>query len=287
MEIRKPAWSSSSFLLYLGLFTILGSLTAAYAYLAAHYGNFAFVGWTLLMLAVLFVAAVALRPRSPWIAGGVFAYLTVTAWATFVGAVFHWWGWKVASRTAFGGWHWVEWALILLALVASVAALRAYKFPLLVLSICVLVWFLITDVVSGGGSWSAVVTLLIGLVYFFVGLGINRVYGFWVHVASASLVGGALLYWWHSSTADWWLIAVTGAIYIFVGTLVRRSVWTVYGAVGLLAAATHFSIDWTTGSFTFFTGPSHTWIPIVVAAVLGFLYVVLGLWAARRTAVAD
>jgi hypothetical protein len=57
----------------------------------------------------------------------------------------------------------------------------------------------------------------------------------------------------------------------------------VIGAAGLFGAAVHFSIDWTTGSFTFFMGPTKLWIPIVVAAVLGFLYVVLGLLAGRRT----
>jgi hypothetical protein len=177
--------------------------------------------------------------------------------------------------------------LLLIVLAATVAALRATKFPLLVISICTIVWFVVTDIISGGGSWSAVVTLLFGIAYFFAGLGINRVYGFWVQFAAAALVSGSLLYWWHSSTADWWLIAVAGVIYVGVGTLIRRSVWTVFGALGLLAAATHFSIDWTTGNFSFFTGPTRVWVPIVVAAALGFVYVVLGLWASRRTAVPD
>jgi hypothetical protein len=290
VAVLKPRWTSASFLLYLGLFTIVGAMAGAYGYLAGHYGSFAFVGWTLLMLAILLVLAVFLRRRGPWLAGGVFAYLAVAAFATFVGAVFEWWGWGGTGRNAtgpFDGWHWVLWLLLLIVLAATVAALRATKFPLLVISICTIVWFVVTDIISGGGSWSAVVTLLFGIAYFFAGLGINRVYGFWVQFAAAALVSGSLLYWWHSSTADWWLIAVAGVIYVGVGTLIRRSVWTVFGALGLLAAATHFSIDWTTGNFSFFTGPTRVWVPIVVAAALGFVYVVLGLWASRRTAVPD
>jgi hypothetical protein len=289
VDVLKPRWTSSSFLLYAGLFTIAGSMSGAYAYLASQYGNVAFVGWTLLMLAVLLVLAVGLRRRGPWIAGGVFAYLAVTAFGTFVGALFEWWGWGGTGKNtnnAFAGWHWVLWLVIVLVLAATLAALRATKFPLLVLSVCLLVYYLVTDIVSGGGNWSAVVTLFFGIVYFFVGLGINRVYGYWVQFASATLVSGTLLYWWHSSTADWWLIAVAGVVYVAIGTAVRRSIWTVYGALGLLAAATHFSIDWTTGNFSFFTGPTRVWVPILVAAVLGFLYVVLGLWASRRTPVA-
>jgi hypothetical protein len=288
MSVRKPRWDSGSFLLYLGLFTIAGAMSGAYSYLASQYGNFAFVGWTLLMLAILLVLAVFVRRRGPWLAGGVFAYLAVTAFAAFVGAVFEWWGWGGADKSTgpFDGWHWVLWLLLIIVLVATIAALRATKFPLLVISVCTIVWFLITDFLSGGGNWSAVVSLLIGIVYFFVGLAINRVYGFWVQFASATLVSGTLLYWWHSSTADWWLIAVAGVIWVATGTAVRRSIWTVYGALGLFAAATHFSIDWTTGNFSFFTGPSRVWVPILVAAALGFLYVLLGLWASRRTTVA-
>ena len=177
---------------------------------------------------------------------------------------------------------WVEWVLIVLVLAAAAVGLQRTRFPLFVLPIATLVWLLVTDVISGGGSWSAVVSLGFGLVYLLVALAVDRVYAFWLHVASGLLVGGALLYWWHSTTTDWWLLAIAGFVFIRIGTVLRRSSWAVIGAAGMLAAATHFSIDWTTGSFTFFTGPTKVWVPIVVAAVLGFLFVLFGLWAARR-----
>jgi hypothetical protein len=147
-------------------------------------------------------------------------------------------------------------------------------------TIAALGWFLVTDVVSGGGSWSAFVTLFVGFFYFLVALGLNRVYGFWMHVVSGLLVGGALLYWWHSSTADWWLLAVASVLFIAVGIAIARSSWAVIGALGLFAAAVHFSIDWASGGA--FGLPTKAWVPIVVAAALGFLFVVLGLWGARR-----
>jgi hypothetical protein len=290
VDVVKPRWTSSSFLLYLGAFTILGSMVGAYAYLASLYGDVAFVGWTVLVLAVLLVLAFGFRRRGAWLTGGLFAYLTVAAFGTFVAALLTWWGWGDAGNTdasPFHGWNWTVWLTIVLVLVASTASLRRYRFPLFVLTICVLVWFLVTDVVSGGGSWSAVVTLAFGFLYFFVGLATNRVYGFWVHVVAGGLVAGALLYWWHASTAGWWLLAAVSVLFVATGVGVRRSSWTVIGAIGLFAASTHFSIDWTTGSFTFFTGPTRVWVPIVVAAVLGFVYVALGLLAARRDATAE
>jgi hypothetical protein len=288
VDVLKPRWSSSTFLLYLGAFTILGSMIAAYAYLAAQYGSFAFVGWTLLMLAVLLVMAGGFHRRGAWITGGLFAYLTVAAFGTFVGAVFDWWGWSAGGGTgAFDGWHWSLWLLILLVLTAAGIAHDRTRFPLFVLPISLLIWFFVTDVISGGGSWSAVVTLGFGLLYLGVGVALDRIRGFWVHVASGLLVAGALLYWWRSSTAGWWAMAAVSVVFVFVGMAVRRSSWAVIGALGLWASATYFSIKWTIGHPTALIqeGPSgRAWIPIVVAAVLGFLYVVLGLIAARRSA---
>ena len=286
MDVLKPRWTTATFLLYLGAFTVLGAMTGAYAYLSNQYGNAAFVGWTLLMLAVLLALAVAFRRHSLWITGGLFAYLTVTAFGTFVGALFEWWGWGGGNdqNGPFDGWNWGEWALILVVLLATVVALRRTRFPLFVLSIATLIWLLVTDVLSGGGSWSAVVTLAFGLVYLLAALATNRVYGFWLHVASGLLIGGALLYWWHSTTTDWWLLAVAGFVFIRIGSVLRRSSWAVIGAIGLFAAAVHFSIDWANTGFLFFEGHGgpRVWAPILVIAVLGFLFVLLGLWAARR-----
>jgi len=280
VDVVKPRWSSSSFLLYAGAFVVLASATAAYAYLSTQFGEAAFAGWTLLMLVVLAALAVGLRDRGPWIAAGLFAYLTVSAFGTFVGALFTWWGWGGTSDTdVFDGWHWVTWLLVVLILVAATLALVLYRFPLLVLTIAVLFWYLVTDIVSGGSSWSAVVTLFVGLVYLGAGLASNRVYGFWLHVASGLLVGGALLYWWHSSTLDWWLLFAAGLVFIAIGRVTHRSSWTVLGALGMLGAAAHFAVDWTNGGLAFFMngGETRAWAPIVVFAVLGFLFVALGL----------
>jgi hypothetical protein len=284
VDVQKPRWTTSTFLLYTGAFAVLSAAGSAYAYLAAQYGSAAYVGWTLLMLAILLALARVLRP---WIAAGLFAYLAVTAFGTFVGALFEWWGWGggTAGGSPFHGWHWVEWLLIVIVVSASLAALRRTRFPLFVLPISLLVWFLVTDVVSGGGSWTAVVTLLFGGLYFLIGLAANRVYGFWLHVVGGGLVAGSLVYWWHSSTADWWLLAIASVVAILVGSAVRRSSWAVYGALGLFAAGVHFSIDWANTGLGFVFGRGEApriWVPIVVAAGIGFLLVLLGLRSWRR-----
>jgi hypothetical protein len=236
VDVRKPRWSSASYLLYLGAFTVLAAAGAAYAYLSSLYGDAAFVGWTLLMLAILLALAASFRSRGPWLAAGLFAYLSVAAFGTVVGALFTWWGWGGGSSNGspFHGWHWVLWLLILIVLAVSLAALRAYRFPLLVLPIALLLWFLVTDIVSGGGSWSA----------------------------------------------DWWLIVLSSVLFIAIGIATSRSSWAVIGSLGMFAAAVHFSIDWASGGA--FGLPTKAWVPIVVAAVLGFVFVALGLWGWRR-----
>jgi hypothetical protein len=283
VDVLKPRWTSATFLQYLGMFTVLAAATGAYAYLSLQYGDGAFVAWALLMLVVLAALGTVFRRRGAWIAAGLFAWLTVVAVGSFVAAVFAWWGWHTGGgANPFGGWHWSSWALSMIVIGTAATLLALTRFPLLVVPILVLAWYVVTDFVSGGGSWSAVVTLLIGLAYLGIGLVVNRVHGFWVEAVAGALVSIALLFWWHSSTVDFALLAAVGVLFIWLGVLISRSSWAVLGALGLIAAAVHFAIDWTTGSFTFFTGPTRLWVPIVVAAVLGFLFVALGLLAGRR-----
>src|SRR5438876_7457571 len=43
----------------------------------------------------------------------------------------------------------------------SFVALRIFRFPLLVFIAVAALWFFVTDVLSGGGNWSATVTLVV------------------------------------------------------------------------------------------------------------------------------
>lgn len=70
LDVLKPRWTSASFLLYLGVFTVLAAAAGAYAYLSAEYGDGAFVGWTLLMLVVLATLAFAFRRGGAWMRAG-------------------------------------------------------------------------------------------------------------------------------------------------------------------------------------------------------------------------
>lgn len=287
MEILKPRWSSSTFLVYAGALTVAGALTDALTYLASSYDDPAYAAWSLLVLAVLLALAVAWRERRP-LTAGVFAFVAVIAFGAFVGALWVWFGWGIGS-SPLRGFDVARLSAVLLIVLFAVAAVRRFRHPLLALPVAALSWFFVTDLISNGGNWSAVVTLVVGLVLLLVGatldVGLRRPYGFWVHAVAGLTIGGALIYWWHSGDWHWALVAIAGLVYIRVSSATGRSSWAVFGAIGLFAAATHFAIEWWHRSIPFLGGGGgapRDWVPPVVFAVLGFGYVALGAVVSRR-----
>jgi len=290
VAVLKPVWTTSSFLIYLGGLTVLGAALTALSYLADNYGDFAYVCWALLVLVVLEAVALGFRRRGFWLTAGIFGFATVLAFGAFVAALWKWFGWlpTLNGNSPFQGFHAGLLAFVLLVFLAAVASLPVYRFPLLMLIVTATWAFFVIDLISGGGNWSAVVALLTGLFYLAVGAGIDtgeqRPYGFWVHFAAAVLIGSALLYWWHSGDTHWALVAFFGFLYIGLGTVTRRSVWAVLGALGFLAATEHFASSWTKGGVQLGpTVPSRDWVPALVFAVVGFFFVALGIAAARRS----
>jgi hypothetical protein len=291
VQAGKPTWTSSSFLLYAGGLTVLVSAIYALSYLSDRYGDAAFVGWSALVMAVLALVAAGFRARGEWIAAGVFAVATVVSFGVFAGAVEAWWGWLPSREGGlFGGFHLGVLLLELLIVVAALVAIRVFRFPLLGAVAALVGWYFVTDVLSSGGNWSAVVTLLVGLVFLILGWRIDRgprqPYGFWLHAVAGLIVGGSLIFFWHHGDLRWALIAVGGLVYVALARLSARSSWAVLGAVGFLLAGAHFAIEWSRGTFGFFVdgeGQSlRAWVPPAVFAFVGFLLVVLGLLARRR-----
>ena len=75
-------------------------------------------------------------------------------------------------------------------------------------------WFFVTDLLSGGGNWSATVTFLVGLVFLAAAAsldaGSHHPYGFWLHVGAGLTIGGSLVYFLHDGDFEWALIALGG-----------------------------------------------------------------------------
>ncbi len=244
MKVVRAGWTSGSFLVYAGALTALLAAVVWQSIIAAEHSKGDFAGWSVLFVAVAAWIALALRASGRRLVGGLFAFVAVGLWGVTVGAFFSWFGWLSHKNAPFSGFHWGDLGLEFLIVLAAIAAIRVFRFPLLVLIAAGVGWFFVTDLVSSGGSWSATVTLLVGLALFLYGLGLRgdrRPYGFWVHVVAGLTVGGALLWWLHTSDADWVWISVFALAFVLVGAAARRSSYAVLGAVGFALATGHFS----------------------------------------------
>jgi hypothetical protein len=286
--VPKPRWTTASYLIYAGGLTVVGAALGALAYLSSQYGDAAYAGWALLVLVVLYGIALGFKRQGRWLAAGIFAYASVIAWASFVGALWVWFGWlhsATGSGSPFAGFSVARLSLELLVLAAVFDDIRRFRFPFIA-SIGVLVgWLFVTDLISGGGNWSAVVTLFVGLAYFAVGSISDKPSAFWFQLAAGLLIGGSLLYWWHSGDTDWWLISVASLVYVLIGDRTQRSSWAVLATIGFFAAATHFSAAWANGRLSLSPNVVSTfrgWVPSLVFAFVGFLLVALGLYSRRR-----
>jgi hypothetical protein len=288
VKAAKPLWTTASFLLYAGGLTVLGAALAALGYLSSHYGAAAYAGWAALVLVVLYGLAHAYRRRGRWIASGIFGFASVIAWAAFVGALWSWFGWLHGSSvSSFGHFSVARLSLELLVLAAALDDMRRFRFPFIASIAVVVGWFFVLDLLSAGGNWSAVVTLLVGLAYLVAGAAAgSRPTGFWLHLAAGALIGGSLLYWWHSTDTDWALVSVAALVYVWIAYASKRSSWAALATLGLIGAGSHFSTEWSHGSISLSTStvPSiRGWVPALVFAFVGFLLVLLGL-ASRRDA---
>ncbi|HXR12866.1 MAG TPA: hypothetical protein VN770_11260 [Gaiellaceae bacterium] len=283
MQARKPVWKTSSYLVYAGGLTVLVAAIAALTYLSGHYGKGALTGWGALILVVLYALAHWFRRRGRWTAAGIFAFASVIAWAVFLGLAWEWFGWLHASAS-FKDFSIARLALELLVLVAAWDDRRRFGFPLITLISATVGWFFVIDLVSSGGTWTKVVTLLVGLAYLLAGVIGDSPSTFWLHLVSGLLIGGVFLDWWHSSDTDWALISAASLIYVGLAYSTKRSTWAVLGSVGFLGATFHylFGSATTTAGLPIGTPSISGWAPSVAFACLGFWYVLLGLATRRR-----
>jgi hypothetical protein len=300
--IRAP-WSTAAFLVYLGGFTILFAIIELLSITSDEHGAGGFVFWSALVLAVLSALAFLSKRTGHFITAGLFALPSVAAFVVFLGAVLDWFGWlphlEDREDRIFEGFHFWWLVLELSTVVAAAVALRIFRLPLLVFVVAGSTWLFVTDLISGGGGWSAIVTIAYGLVLLAVAVsfdaGASRIYGFWLHVVSGLTIGGGLLWFFHDGDFDWILIAIAALLYIALGDRLMRSSWAVLAAWGFLQVTTHFAEKWSDLGFLayfflfpFFGGDDysesyeHMWAGPLAYAVVGLVFIGIALFLARR-----
>ena len=205
-----------------------------------------FFGWSLLVWAVIGVVAVGFELAGERVAAGLFAFVSLIAFSVAAGSFEDLIG--ILDDDNAGPFEGFRIGILLLALIVITAGfilLARFRFPLLVLPVTLVSWFFLVDLVSGGGTWSAIVSIFVGFVLMLVGAGADRAYGFWIHVVAGLATGGAFLYLWNSATWEWILIGLIALFYFVLAGGFDRSSYAVFGAIGLLLAWTHFVEKWT------------------------------------------
>jgi hypothetical protein len=301
--VRVP-WSSASFLVYLGGLTILFATVALLIVQGESHGSGGLVFWALLILVAVTAATFAAKARGHSVTAGLLATSWVVAFVVFIGALLNWFGWlpDTDEGGVFEGFRFWLLFLELAIVVVTALALQIFRFPLLVLLLAASIWFFVTDLISGGGNWTAIVTIAVGLAFLIAGIAVDegpsRPYGFWLHVAAGLTIGGGLLWFFHDGTFDWIVVAALGLAYIAFGTRLVRSSWVVLGAWGILQTTAYFADKWSNlGEFFFtvfylfpfvvsFEGGSdhpHNWLGPLVFALAGAVFIGLGIVYARRS----
>ena len=278
----KPVWKTSSFLVYTGGLTVLGAAVAALSYLSGHYGSGALTGWAALVLVVLYGVAHRFKDQGRWVAAGIFAFASVIAWAAFLGIAWHWFGWLSSSGGSFKHFSFARLSLEFLILAAAHDDRERFSFPFITLITTLVGWFFVIDLVSSGGAWTKVVTLFVGLAYFFIGVVSDKPSAFWFHLVGGALIGGVLLDWWHTTDTDWALISAASLVFVAIAYMTKRSSWAVFATVGFLGATIHYLFGQASVSLL---SPNSIagWSPSVAFACLGFWLVLLGVLGRRRT----
>jgi hypothetical protein len=302
--VRVP-WSSASFLVYVGGLTLLAATLSLLEIASGDHGAGGFVSWSLLVWVVLSALTVGARLTGHRVTAGVLALSSVASFVIVLGAVLDWFGWLPDFDHPFRGFRFWLLVLELALVVASAVALHRFRFPLFVLILAAASWFFVVDLLSGGGDWSAIVTIGVGLAFLVAAVSVDRgsrTYGFWLHVASGLAIGGGLLWFFHDGDFDWIAIAIAAVLYIGLGDALVRSSWVVFAAWGLLQVTTHFAEKWSDVAITFAYFPfgfvlfpffgydelgaerhkTHAWAGPLSYAVFGIVLIGIGLLIARR-----
>jgi hypothetical protein len=291
VQVIHPRWSPWSFLLYAGGLATLLAAGLLLAYFSDKHGPGVYTLLALLVFVLFaFIARALRRDGTHPLAAGLFGFSSVVLFSAFVYALYSWFGWIHSSDSAFAGFDLARLTWLLFTLIAALAALSVFQFPFILSIAVAAAWFFVTDLISGGGNWSAFVTFFVGLAFLRIGrnldAGPSRTYGMWVHVGAGLTIGGSLLWFFHRGDFRWAVIAVVGVLFAKLAEAFGRASWAVFGATGILLAAVHFSARLTHTHLSLFGtqlgSPTRGWAPAFVFGIAGALLLVLGGRMAQR-----
>jgi hypothetical protein len=255
----RPRWSSASFLFYAGAFVaLLGGLglIAALVFKADGHRAAAAAGWSALLAVVAVAAAEALRRRRHDLLAGLAAFLAVVFVTVCAAALVDWVGLapdatgRFLQRSFEPGLYLVE----AVTVVAGLAALARFRFPLLVLPVASTLLLALVDIgttIVGADTGTGAATVFAAIgggLLVLTGIALDRTdrrpYGFWLHVVGGIAIGEVLLYLSDRGELGWVVVALGSVVYVIAARVLARSSYAVLGAIGVMVVATHWIGKW-------------------------------------------
>ncbi|WP_052452350.1 V-type ATP synthase subunit I domain-containing protein [Noviherbaspirillum autotrophicum] len=298
-------FSGTHILYYLGGMLAIGAASLFATLAVEALGMGALLALSLLYAGMAMWVAATLERKGFGIPAGIFATLAVALVPLAVFALQHVLGfWADGPRAAhyrdfhrYIDWRWLVMELATLA--AGAALLRRFRYPFLVMPIAVTLWYMGMDIVPAlvlqageGAAWSSgagseaiwelrkVISLVFGLVMllvaFFVDLRArhSKDYAFWLYLFGLLTFCGALSMMGSGRLAGKLVYLAVHFVLVFIGAVLARRVFAVFGGIGIAAVLTDLSWHLFKNSFGF----------VLVLTVLGFALIALGLWWSKHEA---
>jgi hypothetical protein len=283
----KVRWSSASYMHYAGFLIVLFASVALLGSLSDDYSAAAFFGWSILVALISGFLTIVYWSVGRRVAAGLLSFVTLILLLVCFGAFEDWIGLLDESGVPISGFSVGRLLLYLAGIFGGLLFIAIFRFPLLVTVVVLGTWLFVVDLLSGGGDWSAVVSIFVGLFFLLVGAAADRTYGFWVHVGAGLALGGAFIYIWHSKWWEWLLIGIVALFFLAFAAGLDRSSYTVFASIGLFLMSSYFIERWV-GTDTILNpifgeeGPaSHPWARALLYTLVGLIFLAIGLWFER------
>src|SRR4029079_17553346 len=98
------------------------------------------------------------------------------------------------------------------------------------------------------GTFTAVVTLLVGLAYLAWGTLHNTPSAFWLHLVGGLLIGVSILCGARTRDGDVALVSIVAFVFVGIAYATKRSSWAVLGTIGFFAATIPYLLGLPTGA---------------------------------------
>src|SRR5262245_12579381 len=165
----RVRWSSASYMHYAGFLIVLFASVALLGSLSDDYSAAAFFGWSMLVAILSGFLTILYWSVGRRVAAGLLSFVTLILLLVCFGAFLDWIGLLASDGVPISGFSVGRLLLYLAGIFGGLIFVAIFRSPLLVTIVVLGTWLFVVDLLSGGGDWSAVVSMFVGLFFLLVG----------------------------------------------------------------------------------------------------------------------